>query len=183
VLQDLVEQDVQLRVISGDNPQNANSIADSLHIPLENVFANVLPGQKADIVKKLQQNLPSGKGVAFVGDGINDSPSLAQSDLGIALSSGTDIAIESGNVVIMNNKLSSLLTLRKLSQKTVSKIRQNFVYALIYNLVLIPVAAGVLSPFGITLRPELAALAMSLSSVSVVLNSLSLNFFKPVKLD
>jgi Cu+-exporting ATPase len=174
-------------MISGDNPHNANSVADSLHIPLENVFANVLPGQKADIVKKLQlpviasearQSSKHNHLVAFVGDGINDSPSLAQSDLGIALSSGTDIAIESGNVVIMNNKLSSLLTLRDLSHRTVSKIRQNFVYALIYNLVLIPVAAGVLSPFGITLRPELAALAMSLSSVSVVLNSLSLNLFR-----
>lgn len=164
-------------MISGDNSQNANAVADTLHIPIENVFANVLPAQKTDIVKKLQQGSPAGRGVAFVGDGINDSPSLAQSDLGIALSSGTDIAIESGNIVIMNNKLSSLLTLRRLSLKTVSKIRQNFVYALIYNLVLIPVAAGVLSPFGITLRPELAALAMSLSSVSVVLNSLSLNLF------
>ena len=175
-------------MISGDNPQNTNNIADSLHIPLENVFANVLPGQKADIVKKLQhpviasgarQSSKHSHLIAFVGDGINDSPSLAQSDLGIALSSGTDIAIESGNVVIMNNKLSSLLTLRQLSLKTVSKIRQNFVYALIYNLVLIPVAAGILSPFGVTLRPELAALAMSLSSVSVVLNSLSLNRFRP----
>jgi Cu+-exporting ATPase len=166
-------------MISGDNSQNANTIADSLHIPLENVFANVLPGQKADIVRDLQTKSVAGRGVAFVGDGINDSPSLAQSDLGIALSSGTDIAIESGNVVVMNNKLSSILTLRDLSHKTVSKIHQNFIYALIYNLVLIPVAAGVLSPFGITLRPEFAALAMSLSSVSVVLNSLSLNLFHP----
>jgi len=181
-----ISQMLKLRLnvymISGDNPQNANAVADTLHIPIENVFANVLPGQKADIVKRLQGSLPRHSGVAFVGDGINDSPSLAQSDLGIALSSGTDIAIESGNIVIMNNKLSSLLTLRQLSQKTVSKIRQNFVYALVYNLVLIPVAAGVLSPFGITLRPELAALAMSLSSVSVVLNSLSLNLFHPKNL-
>jgi Cu+-exporting ATPase len=165
-------------LVSGDSPENANTIADSLHIPLENVYSNVLPQDKVAIVKKLQQSVGAQSPrpqIAFVGDGINDSPSLAQSDLGIALSSGTDIAIESGNVVIMNNKLSSILTLRDLSRKTVSKIHQNFIYALVYNLVLIPIAAGVLSPFGITLRPEFAALAMSLSSVSVVLNSLSLN--------
>jgi P-type Cu+ transporter len=175
----MLKQKLNIYLVSGDNPQNVNTIADTLHIPLENVFAGVLPVEKADIVKKLQRGLPAGRRVAFVGDGINDSPSLAQSDLGVALSSGTDIAIESGNVVIMNNKLSSLLTLRDLSRKTVSKIHQNFVYALVYNLVLIPIAAGVLSPFGITLRPEFAALAMSLSSVSVVLNSLSLNNFHP----
>jgi Cu+-exporting ATPase len=180
---EMLKQKINVYLVSGDNSENANTIADTLHIPLENVFANVLPSEKVDIVKKLQGSQPatmrSFGGVAFVGDGINDSPSLAQSDLGIALSSGTDIAIESGNVVIMNNKLSSLLTLRELSHKTVSKIHQNFIYALIYNLVLIPIAAGVLSPFGITLRPEFAALAMSLSSVSVVLNSLSLNLFQP----
>lgn len=175
----MLKMKLNIYLISGDNPQNANTIADSLHIPLENVFANVLPQQKVDIVKKLQNSLPRHCGVAFVGDGINDSPSLAQSDLGIALSSGTDIAIESGNIVIMNDKLSSLLTLRQLSQKTVSKIHQNFIYALVYNLVLIPIAAGVLSPLGISLRPEFAVLAMSLSSVSVVLNSLSLNLFHP----
>jgi P-type Cu+ transporter len=178
----MLRQKLNIYLISGDNSQNANSVADTLHLPLENVFANVLPAQKSDIVKKLQQTVGARSPrpqIAFVGDGINDSPSLAQSDLGIAMSSGTDIAIESGNVVIMNNKLSSILTLRDLSHKTVSKIHQNFIYALIYNLVLIPVAAGVLSPFGITLRPEFAALAMSLSSVSVVLNSLSLNLYRP----
>ncbi|MCX6726528.1 MAG: HAD-IC family P-type ATPase, partial [Candidatus Shapirobacteria bacterium] len=172
----LLKQKLNIYLISGDNSQNTNSVADLVHIPLENVYANVLPQDKVSIVKKIQTH----QLVSFVGDGINDSPSLAQSDLGVAMGGGTDIAIESGNVVIMNNKLSSLLTLRGLSLKTVGKIKQNFFYALIYNLVLIPIAAGVLSPFGITLRPEFAALAMSLSSVSVVLNSLSLNLFRPV---
>ncbi len=171
----LLKQKVNVYLVSGDNAANATSVAQSLNIPITNIFSDVLPHQKVEVVKKLQQN----NSIAFVGDGINDSPSLAQSDVGIAMGGGTDIAIESGDIVIMNNKLSSILTLRQLSQKTVSKIHQNFIYALVYNLILIPVAAGVLTPFGITLRPEFAALAMSLSSVSVVLNSLSLNLFQP----
>lgn len=170
----LQKQKVNIFMVSGDSLKNATSIATELNIPHENIFADVLPHQKSEVVKKLQQN----NNIAFVGDGINDSPSLTQSDLGIAMGGGSDIAIESGNIVIMNNKLSSILTLRQLSQSTVNKIHQNFIYALIYNLILIPVAAGVLSPVGLTLRPEFAAAAMSLSSVSVVLNSLSLNFFK-----
>jgi P-type Cu+ transporter len=178
----LQQQKVGVYLVSGDNATNASSVASELNIPVANIFSDVLPHEKVNIVKKLQGlALPKlqCRQVAFVGDGINDSPSLAQSDVGIAMGGGTDIAIESGDVVIMNNKLSSLLTLRELSRKTVAKIHQNFIYALVYNLVLIPVAAGVLTPFGITLRPEFAALAMSLSSVSVVLNSLSLNLFQP----
>jgi len=171
----LLKQKINVYLVSGDNAKNAAFIASELNIPIANVFSDVLPHEKVDVVKKLQQNSL----VSFVGDGINDSPSLAQSDVGIAMGGGTDIAIESGDVVVMNNKLSSILTLRELSQKAISKINQNFIYALIYNLVLIPVAAGVLSPWGLTLRPEFAALAMSLSSVSVVLNSLSLNLFQP----
>jgi Cu+-exporting ATPase len=177
LINNLLKQKISVYLVSGDNTQNASSVASSLNIPVANVFSNVLPHQKVDVVKQLQS---SKNIVAFVGDGINDSPSLAQSNVGIAMGGGTDIAIESGDIVIMNNKLSSILTLRQLSKKTISKINQNFIYALVYNLVLIPVAAGVLSPFGVTLRPEFAALAMSLSSVSVVLNSLSLNWFKPV---
>ncbi len=177
VISQLIKQKINVFMVSGDSLTNANLVASELSIPSENIFADVLPHQKVDVVKNLQQKSL----VAFVGDGINDSPSLAQSDLGIAMGGGSDIAIESGNVVIMNNKLSSILTLRQLSRSTVSKIHQNFIYALIYNLILIPVAAGVLSPWGLTLRPEFAAAAMSLSSVSVVLNSLSLNLFKPGK--
>lgn len=170
----LQKQKVDVYIVSGDSLINATSVAKELSIPLKNIFADVLPHEKSNVVKKLQKDLPHNSGVAFVGDGINDSPSLAQSDLGIAMGGGSDIAIESGNIVIMNNKLSSILNLRQLSQSTVSKIHQNFIYALVYNLVLIPVAAGILSPWGLTLRPEFAAAAMSLSSISVVLNSLSL---------
>jgi len=172
---ELHKQKVNIFMVSGDSLKNATTVANQLNIPSSNIFADVLPHEKVDVVKKLQQN----NNISFVGDGINDSPSLAQSDLGIAMGSGSDIAIESGNIVIMNNKLTSILTLRQLSKSTVSKIHQNFIYALVYNMVLIPVAAGVLSTWGVTLHPEFAAAAMSLSSVSVVLNSLSLNFFKP----
>jgi len=171
----LQKQNKQVFIISGDHLKNALPIAKALSVPQKNLFTNVLPHQKTALVKKLQAKY---KPLAFIGDGINDSPSLAQADLGIAMGQGTDIAIESGDVVLMNNKLSSILTLQKLSVSATKKIHQNFFYALVYNLTFIPVAAGVFSSFGLTLRPEFAALAMSLSSISVVLNSLSLNRFK-----
>jgi Cu+-exporting ATPase len=173
-LQQLSQNNFQLYLISGDSQSNTLAVASELSIPQDHVFANVLPDQKAEIIKNLQGI----QKIAFVGDGINDSVALTQSDLGIVMGSGSDIAIESGNIVIMNNNLQSLSTLFSLSQKSLSKIKQNLFYALIYNLVGIPIAAGVLAPIGLTLRPEFAALAMSLSSVSVVLNSLSLNRFK-----
>ncbi len=170
----LQENNYQVYLVSGDSHENSVAIASELSIPSDHVFANILPDQKAEIIKNLQGT----QRVAFVGDGINDSVALTQSDLGIVMGSGSDIAIESGNIVIMNNNLQSLTTLFAISKTTLNKIKQNLFYALIYNLVGIPIAAGLLSPFGITLRPEFAALAMSLSSVSVVLNSLSLNRFK-----
>ncbi len=175
VIKSLTDSGLGVYLVTGDHSSNALAVAAKLGIPSKHVFSDTLPDQKTTIIKQLQSQKHL---VSFVGDGINDSPSLAQSDLGIAMGNGTDIAIESGNVVIMNNNLNSLLALRQLSQKTYSKINQNFFYALIYNLVFIPVAAGLLAPFNITLRPEFAALAMSLSSVSVVLNSLSLNRFR-----
>lgn len=182
----LQQNSFQVYLVSGDSRENSVAIASELSIPADHVFANILPDQKAEIIKNLQGEYTTGlparirsfRRVAFVGDGINDSVALTQSDLGIVMGSGSDIAIESGNVVIMNNNLQSLATLFAISKTTLSKIKQNLFYALIYNLVGIPIAAGLLSPFGVTLRPEFAALAMSLSSVSVVLNSLSLNRFK-----
>lgn len=188
-IQKLQENSFQVYLISGDSHENSVAIASELSIPADHVFANILPDQKAEIIKQLQNgsslssrgDVPAGTEgfkIAFVGDGINDSVALTQSDLGIVMGSGSDIAIESGNVVIMNNNLQSLTTLFAISKTTLSKIKQNLFYALIYNLVGIPIAAGLLSPFGVTLRPEFAALAMSLSSVSVVLNSLSLNNFR-----
>ncbi len=162
-------------IVTGDHLKNALPLASELNIDKDHLFADTLPHQKTNLVKKLQKQYST---VAFVGDGINDSPSLAQADLGIAMGQGTDIAIESGDIVVMNNKLSSILTLLSISRLTNRKVKQNFFYALAYNLLFIPIAAGIFSSQGLVLRPEFAALAMSLSSVSVVLNSLSLNRFK-----
>ncbi len=179
----LQQNNYHVYLVSGDSRANSIAIASELSIPSDHVFADVLPDQKAEIIKNLQNSVIASEAkqslhIAFVGDGINDSVALTQSDLGIVMGSGSDIAIESGNVVIMNNNLQSLITLFDISKTSLKKIKQNLFYALIYNLIGIPIAAGLLNPLGVTLRPEFAALAMSLSSVSVVLNSLSLNRYR-----
>jgi len=176
VISSLVRRGYQLYLLTGDNQTVADSLAKMLGLDSRNVVANLLPHQKLEFVKKLQSH---GRQVAMVGDGINDSPALAQSHLGIVMGSGTDIAIESGQIVIMNNRLSRLLALFELSKKSIKKIHHNFFYAFAYNLVGIPIAAGLFIPYNLSLRPEMAALAMSLSSVSIVLNSLSLRRFRP----
>jgi Cu+-exporting ATPase len=141
-------------------------------VGIDRVEAEVLPEQKAEIVKQLQQR---GDRVAMAGDGINDAPALASADVGIAMGSGTDVAMESAQVTLVKGELTALVRARALSHATVRNIRQNLFFAFIYNAVGIPVAAGVLYPwFGLTLSPMLAALAMSLSSVSVVSNALRL---------
>ncbi len=160
---------IKTYLITGDNEKTAKAIASQVGI--ENVFANVLPQDKVNYVKGLQSK---GK-VAAVGDGINDGPMLAQADIGIAMSSGTDVAIESGNIVLMRNDVYDVVKAIKLSRKTLSKIKQNFFWALIYNILGIPIAAGVLYPFtGWLLSPIIAGGAMAFSSVSVVANSLLL---------
>ena len=162
-------------MITGDNERTANAIAKQVGI--ENVIAEVLPQDKSEEVKRLQE---AGEVVAFVGDGINDAPALAQSDVGIAIGSGTDVAIESGEIVLIKNDIMDALAGVQLSKKVMGRIKQNLFWAFAYNVVLIPVAAGALYPFfGITFRPEFAGLAMALSSVSVLSLSLLLKGYVP----
>jgi len=177
-IQELHRMGKKVAMITGDNSRTAKAIARKLGI--DTVMAEVLPHQKAEKVKRLQEN---GEVVAFVGDGINDAPALAQANLGIAIGSGTDVAIESGEIVLMRDDIKDVVAAIQLSEKTLGKIKQNLFWAMIYNTILIPVAAGLLYiPLGLTFRPEWAGLAMAMSSVSVVTNSLLMkNYVPPVK--
>jgi Cu+-exporting ATPase len=173
-LRELKTQGIRLVMLTGDNQATAQEIARSLDIA--DFKAEVLPAQKAEIVRSLQNE---GRIVAMAGDGINDAPALAQAQVGIAMGTGTDIAMESGGITLLKGDLESILRARKLSQATMSNIRQNLFFAFVYNSIGVPIAAGVLYPvFGLLLSPILAAAAMSLSSVSVITNSLRLRKVK-----
>jgi Cu+-exporting ATPase len=163
---------IQVYMMTGDNQRTAQAIAHQVWI--DNVFAQVLPEDKAWKIKELQDQWHI---VAMIGDGINDSPALTQANVGIAMWSWADVAMESGNIVIMRNDLNDVITAIKLSKETVWKIKQNMFFALFYNILWIPIAAGVLASLWFILKPEFAGLAMAMSSVSVVLNSLLLKFF------
>ena len=157
-------------MLTGDNKRVAQAIADEVGI--DRVIAEVMPNDKAQQIKELQDK---GKKVAFVGDGINDAPALSTADVGIAMGSGTDIAIDSGGIVLVRNDLRGVVRALDISKKTFNRIKLNLFWALIYNVIGIPIAAGLFAFVGFTLSPELAGLAMAFSSVSVVSSSLLLN--------
>ena len=165
------ELGLEVAMITGDNKKTADAIGNQLGI--DRIFSEVLPEDKASYVKKLQSE---GKFTAMVGDGVNDAPALAQADIGIAIGAGTDVAIETAKVVLMKSDPADVLRAIRLSKATVTKMKQNLFWASIYNLLAIPIAAGVLYPkFGISLRPEISALLMSVSSIIVATNAVLLN--------
>jgi Cu+-exporting ATPase len=169
-LAELRTQGIRIVMLTGDSRSTAATVARELGI--DEFEANVLPERKAQVIRDLQER---GRMVAMAGDGINDAPALAQSDVGIAMGTGTDVAIESAGITLVKGDLAGIVRARKLSRATMKNIRQNLFFAFIYNSIGVPIAAGVLYPFfGLLLSPIFAAAAMSLSSVSVISNSLRL---------
>ncbi len=168
VIKKLNDKNIEIVMLTGDNEKTANIIAKKIGI--KNVIANVTPKEKSQKIEELKS-----KGLVMMcGDGINDSVSLVTADIGVSISSGTDIAIDSANVVLMNNNLEKILDLIEISQNTIKNIKQNLFWAFFYNICMIPVACGALVQFGISLNPMMAALAMTLSSLTVVVNALRL---------
>jgi Cu+-exporting ATPase len=156
-------------MITGDHADVAGIVARQAGV--DDFEAGVLPGRKQEVVKEYQRR---GMTVAMVGDGINDAPALAQADVGIAIGGGTDVAKETGDIVLMRDDLQDVVRAMQIGRATLAKIRQNLFWALFYNILGIPIAAGLFSRYGIHLKPEYAGLAMALSSVTVVLNSIML---------
>lgn len=168
IVQKLKKRNIKVVMLTGDNEKTAKAIANQIGV--DEVIANVLPKQKAEEIKKFKE-----KGLVMMcGDGINDSVSLVTADIGVSVSSGTDIAMDSSNVVLMNDNLEKIEDLISISEKTIRNIKQNLFWAFFYNICMIPIACGVLEPFGVVMNPMIAAFAMTISSLTVVLNALRL---------
>ena len=173
-VRDLVAEGIRVVMLTGDNRTTAEAVAAKLGI--KDVEAEVLPSHKAETVVRLRRG---GRVVAMAGDGVNDAPALAAADVGVAMGTGTDVAIESAGVTLLKGDLQGLVRARRLSAATMRNIRQNLFWAFIYNAAGVPIAAGVLYPFfGLLLSPVIAAAAMSLSSVTVISNALRLRWVK-----
>ena len=169
VIEKLNNMSKKIIMLTGDNKQTASIIAKSLNI--KEVIANVTPKEKSETLRKLKEN---GEKIMMVGDGINDAPSLSLADIGVSLNSGTDIAGDSADIILMNNNLKGIYNLFTISKKTIQNIKQNLFWAFFYNVCMIPIAVGVLEPLGIKMNPMIAGLAMTLSSITVILNTLRL---------
>ena len=173
VIKNLNKNQIETIMLTGDNIETANKIAKDIGIT--KVIANVLPLEKAKTIKELKQEK---KYVMMCGDGINDSPALASSDIGVSVNSGTDIAMDSSDVILTKNNLSSIMNLIKISKKTIRNIKQNLFWAFFYNSLMIPIAIGLLKPIGISINPMIASISMMFSSITVILNSLRLKNIK-----
>lgn len=173
VLEKLNNNNIETIMLTGDNKETANNIAKEIGI--KNIIADVLPTEKAKIIKSLKEQ---GKKVMMCGDGINDSPALANSDIGVSVNSGSDIAMDSSEVILVRNDLSKIIDLIYISKKTIKNIKQNLFWAFFYNSLMIPIAMGILKPFGIYINPMIAGIAMVISSLTVVFNSLRLRRIK-----
>ena len=169
VIKEIKEHNIKTIMLTGDNSEIAQKIGEELGIT--EVISNVLPSQKSETIKELKEK---GNKVMMCGDGINDSPALTNADIGVSVKSGTDIAMDSSDVILTKNDLNSVLKLIKISEKTIRNIKQNLFWAFFYNICMVPIACGILQPFGITMNPMIAAFAMTISSLTVVLNALRL---------
>ena len=173
VIAELNKKKIETIMLTGDNKETAEKIAKDIGIT--KVIANVMPTEKADMIKRLKEE---NKFVMMCGDGINDSPALTVSDVGVSVNAGTDIAMDSSEVILTRNDLKSITNLINISKKTIRNIKQNLFWAFFYNSLMIPVAIGILKPFGISINPMIASLAMVISSITVILNALRLRSIK-----
>ncbi len=177
VISILNKNKIQTIMLTGDNKETAESIAKEIGIT--KVISNVIPSEKAKTIKDLKTE---NRYVMMCGDGINDSPALASSDIGVSVNSGTDIAMDSSDVILTKNDLGSILKLIKISKKTIRNIKQNLFWAFFYNILMIPIAIGLLKPIGIWINPMIASLAMVFSSITVILNALRLRKIKFIEI-